>query len=391
MPSLHSSFRPSRSSMAESTEPKKKAKPIALSVAVPARDLSYPVLVGPGLLDRVGGELRKDHANACRVALVSDDNVMPLYGDQVAASLEGVELEVRRFVVPAGEASKEPARLLELVAGFVSAGLSRRDAVVALGGGVVGDLAGLAAALFMRGIGFMQCPTSLLAQVDASVGGKVAVDLPSGKNLMGAFHFPSAVAVDPRVLRTLPDEELACGLAEMLKHGALFSPEHFQQVADCADAIYDRDEETLVRLVATSVGLKAACVSRDPWEAGGKGRVLLNLGHTIGHAIEHVSDYALRHGEAVGLGLRAAARLSARRGLCGAELEDQICNALARARLPSDLDTWLSDTRAQALEGALSADKKRAFRKITYIALGGIGDPSVLTLTPAEIIGLLRP
>jgi 3-dehydroquinate synthase len=377
--------------MSDSTETKKKIKPIALSVAVPARDLSYPVLVGAGILDRVGGELRKDHGSAKRVALVSDENVMPLYGDQVAASLEAVELEVRRFVVPAGEASKAPERLLELVAGFVSAGLSRRDAVVALGGGVVGDLAGLAAALFMRGIGFMQVPTSLLAQVDASVGGKVAVDLPAGKNLLGAFHFPSAVAIDPRALTTLPDDELACGLAEMLKHGALFSSDHFDQIVEAADAIYERDEDTLVRLVATSVGLKAACVARDPWEAGGKGRILLNLGHTIGHAIEHVSDYGLRHGEAVALGLRAAARLSARRGLCGTELEDRITTALDHLRLPSDLDTWLSDTRAQALEGALSTDKKRGFRKITYIALNDFGDPCVLSLTPAEIIGLLRP
>lgn len=372
---------------------RKKQKPIALDVAVPAEDLSYPVLVGPGLLDRVGSELRRDHEYARRVALISDSNVMPLYAEQVEKSLQAEELEVERFEVPAGEATKNPGQLLDLVGAFVTKGLSRRDVVVALGGGVVGDLAGLAAALFMRGIGFVQCPTSLLAQVDASVGGKVAVDLDSGKNLLGAFHFPSSVVIDPRVLSTLPDRELGCGLAEMLKHGALFSPEHFAQLVASADAIYERDDATLAPLVATSVALKARCVSRDPREmsASGKGRILLNLGHTVGHALEHLSGYELRHGEAVALGLRATARLSEKRGLCPPGLEQQFVEALERLRLPTNLDEWLSDTRAQDLEGVLSTDKKRGFGKITYIGLAGLGDPSVLSLTPAEIVPLLRP
>jgi 3-dehydroquinate synthase len=379
--------------MPDDPQDSKAASRVSLTVSVPVDAPSYPVVVGEGLLDEVGSHLRGQNPAARRVALVSDDNVMPLYGDRLTGSLEREGLEVRRFSVPAGEASKTPQRLIGLVEGFLGAGLSRNDVVVALGGGVVGDLAGFAAASFMRGVPFLQCPTSLLAQVDASVGGKVAVDLPSGKNLMGAFHFPTAVLIDPAVLSTLSDRELGCGLAEMLKHGMLFSSSHFEQLVSEADAIYGREESLLTRLVAASVELKAACVSRDPREreAGAGGRVLLNLGHTVGHALEHLSNYELAHGEAVGLGLRAACRLSARRGLCPPRLEAQVTDALKRLRLPRDLDAWLSDTRAQGLEGALSTDKKRGYDEITYIALAGLGDPRVLSLPPTEIVSLLQP
>ena len=272
---------------------KKRPKPLALSVLVPSDDLGYPVLVGAGLLKRVGHELKRSHKSAKRVALFSDENVMPLYGEAVTKSLEEEGLIVHPFTVPAGETSKSPEKLFGLIEGMLAAGIGRRDAAVALGGGVVGDLGGLASALFMRGIPVLQCPTTLLAQVDASVGGKVAIDLPAGKNLMGTFHFPTAVMIDPDVLGTLPDRELACGLAEMLKHGALFSEDHFDQVVAAAEAVRARDGEVLARLVASSVALKAACVSRDPREQGeaGKGRVVLNLGHTVGHALESVSNY----------------------------------------------------------------------------------------------------
>ena len=374
-----------------------KRKPIALHVAVPTEDDSYPVLIGPGLLAKLGYELRRSHPSARRVALISDENVMPLYGAAAKASLEAEELEVHCFTIPAGEPSKSVERLLGLIEGMVQAQMGRRDVVVALGGGVVGDLAGLAAALFMRGVALMQCPTSLLAQVDSSVGGKVAVDLPAGKNLLGAFHFPTVVLIDPEVLQTLPDRELGCGLAEMLKHGALFSREHFGQVIAAADDIYARDADVLSRMVAASVGLKAACVSRDPREQGeaGKGRVVLNLGHTVGHAIELLSNYELKHGEAVGLGLLAAARLSERRELAKLDdgepgLEAQMLAALEAVRLPTDLDDWLTDERAERLEAALANDKKRTYASISYVALPRIGEPAVLSLSPAEIVSLLR-
>lgn len=374
-----------------------KRKPIALHVAVPTEDESYPVLIGPGLLARLGHELRRSHPQARRVALISDDTVMELYGQAARESLEAEELEVDSFTVPAGEESKNLEQLIKLIEGMVDAQMGRRDVVVALGGGVIGDLAGLAAALFMRGIALMQCPTSLLAQVDASVGGKVAIDLPAGKNLLGAFHFPTVVLIDPEVLQTLPDRELACGLAEMLKHGALFSPDHFSQVVQAADDIYARDADMLARMVASSVGLKAACVSRDPREQGeaGKGRVVLNLGHTIGHALELLSDFELKHGEAVGLGLIAAARLSERKDLAKLEegeasLEEQMRAALTALRLPTDLDRWLDDEHAAKLESNLANDKKRGFSSISYIGLTRVGDPAVLSLTAPEIVSLLR-
>jgi 3-dehydroquinate synthase len=380
-----------------------RRKPIALHVSVPTEDASYPVLVGPGLLAKLGYELRRSHPHARRVALVSDSNIMTLYGEAARASLQAEELEVHSFTIPAGEASKSAEQLFSLLEGMVAAQLGRRDVVVALGGGVIGDLAGLAAALFMRGVALMQCPTSLLAQVDASVGGKVAIDLPSGKNLVGAFHFPTVVLIDPDVIQTLPDRELGCGLAEMLKHGALFSREHFQQVVAAADDMYARNTDVLARMVAASVALKAACVSRDPREQGeaGKGRVALNLGHTVGHALEQMSDFELRHGEAVALGLIAAARLSDRREITKPEegeagksgkssLEQQMRAALTALRLPTNLDDYLTDERIEALEFALSNDKKRGFASISYIALARIGEPVVLSLGIHEIVGLLR-
>jgi 3-dehydroquinate synthase len=374
-----------------------KRKPVALHVAVPTDDESYPVLIGPGLLAKLGHELRRSHSNARRVALVSDANVMPLYGELARASLEAEDFLVHSFTVPAGESSKNMEQLVKLIEGMVGAQMGRRDVVVALGGGVVGDLAGLAAALFMRGIACMQCPTSLLAQVDASVGGKVAIDLPAGKNLLGTFHFPTVVLIDPEVIQTLPDRELGCGLAEMLKHGALFSPEHFSQVVASADGIYARDADVLARMVAASVALKAACVSRDPREQGeaGKGRVVLNLGHTIGHAIEVASQFELKHGEAVALGLIAAARLSERKDLAKSEegepgLEEQMRAALTALRLPTQLDDWLTPERIERLEIGIGNDKKRSFASISYIGLSRIGDPAVLSLSPQEIVALLR-
>lgn len=374
-----------------------RRKPIALHVAVPTEDDSYPVLIGSGLLAKLGHELRRSHASARRVALISDEHVMPLYGAAARASLEAEDLEVHSFTIPAGEHSKNVEQLVRLVEGMVAAQMGRRDVVVALGGGVVGDLVGLAAALFMRGVALMQCPTSLLAQVDASVGGKVAIDLSVGKNLLGAFHFPTVVLIDPEVLTTLPDRELACGLAEMLKHGALFSREHFNQIIAAADDIYARDTDVLARMVATSIGLKAACVSRDPREQGeaGKGRVVLNLGHTVGHALELLSNYELQHGEAVALGMLAAARLSDRKDLAKAEegepsLEAQMLAALQALRLPTELDEWLTDERADRLETALANDKKRTYASISYVALSRIGEPAVVSLSPAEIVSLLR-
>lgn len=367
---------------------RKRARPLALDVPVPGEDLGYSVLVGSGLLGRVGIECRRLHPMAKKIALVSDSNVVRAWGDLVAQSLRAEGFDVRILVVPPGEASKSQEQLFRLAGELCEAEFTRRDVVVALGGGVVGDLAGCLAATYLRGLGFIQCPTSLLAQVDSSVGGKVAINLAAGKNLFGAFHFPSVVVIDPDALSTLPDREVSCGLSEMLKHGALFSQDHFNQIVEHADEVFARDDDALMRLIATSVALKAACVGRDPRESGaaGKGRVLLNLGHTVGHALEKASDYGLHHGEAVGLGLLAAARISRVRGVSSEDLEPTLQRALIRARLPHDLDLWLSPDHLTAVEAALAHDKKRAAQTISYIALQRMGEPRVLTLTPAQIL-----
>lgn len=375
-----------------STSHRKRTRPFVLDVHVPAESQSYPVLIGRGALGRVGQELRQRLGGANTVALVTDANVARLHGAALRTSLEGQGLQVLQISLPPGEAAKSMPTLLSVLEQMVQGGLTRRDAVVALGGGVIGDLSGFAAALFMRGIPVVQVPTSLLAQVDASVGGKVAVDLPAAKNLVGVFHFPLFVAIDPEVLSTLPDRELSQGLAEMLKHALLFSADHLTELLDRADAIYARDVDAITPLVATSVALKAACVGRDPWEQGeaGKGRVLLNLGHTVGHAIESASRYEVPHGDAVALGLRAAARVSEVRGLAEAGFEEVVTAALERLRLPRDLDGWLVGERGDAVERAMAIDKKRAGATVSYVALSRVGDPVVVPLLPRELMGILR-
>jgi 3-dehydroquinate synthase len=317
--------------------------------------------------------------------------VHPLHGEAAAAALVARGWSVTTHVVPAGEASKSWAELERGLARARAAGLERGDLVVALGGGVVGDLAGLVAALHLRGVAFVQCPTSLLAQVDASIGGKVAIDVPDGKNLLGTFHFPHAVLIDPHSLRTLPSRQLSAGLAEMLKHGALFDAAHFAELESSAAAVRAHDAQLTARLVRRSVALKAACVAADPFEVAPQGRNLLNLGHTLGHALETCSGFDLLHGEAVGLGLRAAARLSAALGLAAPTVEAAIVRALAAAGLPTDLDARLERHAAGELTGAMGRDKKRAGGTVTYIALEALGRPTTRALEPQRILDLLRP
>jgi len=370
----------------------KRPRPLVVDVHVPAESHSYPVLIGRGTVARLGSELLQRLGHTGIVALVSDTTVAPLHASGVQANLEAQGFTVVPIVVPAGEAHKTTGTLLDVIGAMIMSGMGRRDAVVALGGGVIGDLSGLAAALFMRGVPVIQVPTTLLAQVDASVGGKVAVDVPAGKNMVGAFHFPLFVVIDPELLATLGDRELTQGLAEMLKHALLFSADHLAALLAAAPAIHARNFDVITPLVATSVGLKAACVGRDPWETGeaGKGRVLLNLGHTLGHAIETASGFEVAHGEAVALGLVAAARISELKGLAEPGLEALVVDALTRLRLPTGLDEWLVGERGAAVERALLIDKKRAAGSVSYVGLAGVGEPSVLSLALRDLMGLLR-
>ncbi len=363
-----------------------------IPIHVPHQSADYVVYVGAGLVAELGVHALKVLPEAKRCVLMSDSNVIALHGKAVTESLTDAGLVVDVLQVVPGEASKNAGELVRLVEGMIAIGLSRSDLVVALGGGVVGDLAGLAAALCMRGVAVVQCPTSLLAQVDASVGGKVAVDLTAGKNLLGTFHFPSFVLVDPNVLMTLPDREFACGLAEMLKHALLFDADEVDVLMRDAPALYARDHDVLMRAIERSIGFKAACVAQDPFERErGGGRKLLNLGHTVGHALEWASQRELLHGEAIALGLRATARISERLGVAASGLETDIVEALTRLRLPTALDPWLEQKRTQALLRGLVADKKRDASAVSYIALERPGTPRIIELDPREIVRLLQP
>ncbi len=339
----------------------------------------YTITIGPGLLEdgaRLCATLRGRHA-----LLVSDDNVAPLHADRVQAALLAAApgLAISRFVIPAGEQEKTLARFAQMLHALATLGATRDAAVIALGGGVVGDLAGFAAACWMRGIDVIQLPTTLLAMVDSSVGGKTAVDLPAGKNLVGAFHPPRAVIADITVLRTLPDRELRAGLAEVVKYGAIaasLDPDDVGFLAWLeahAEALLAREDTVLVEAIARCCAFKAAVVARDPLERGD--RALLNFGHTFGHAIETEQGYAgthgdgLNHGEAVAVGMVLAARLSTALGLAPAADAERLRVLLHRLGLPTALPAGLSP---DALLARMRLDKKADATGIRFILWDGV-------------------
>jgi len=313
--------------------------------------------------------------------------VFDLYGAAARESLAGAGFDVREEVVPDGEASKSVAQLSALWDRFVEHHLERTSPVVALGGGVVGDLAGFAAATFKRGVPFVQCPTTLLAQVDSSVGGKVAIDHPAGKNLIGAFHQPSAVCIDLATLRTLPRRELIAGLAEVIRSGAAFDAALFSFLEGALEQLLALDAEALRHAVATCCRIKAEVVAEDERETGGR-RSLLNLGHTFGHALETLTGYtAYRHGEAVGWGIARAARVALKLGICSPEDAARQEALLRRAGLP--VDDLSPD--AEAMIKAMAHDKKAAGGKVRFVLTEKIGGANLYEGIPVEILqGVLR-
>ncbi|RPE80988.1 3-dehydroquinate synthase [Vulcaniibacterium tengchongense] len=347
----------------------------------------YDIAIGPGLLDdapRFARELRGRHA-----LIVSDAHVAPLYADRVEATLRTARpgVQVARFVIPAGEREKTLARFLECLDALAALGATRDAAVVALGGGVVGDLAGFAAACWMRGIDVLQLPTTLLAMVDSSVGGKTGVDLPQGKNLVGAFHPPRAVIADTATLRTLPERERRAGLAEVVKYGAIFEASFLDWLEHHAQALLRGDDAALSEAIARSCRYKAEVVARDPYEHGD--RALLNFGHTFGHAIEAEQGYAgagsraLNHGEAVAVGMVLAARLSAALGR-GSEADAQRLRALlARLGLPTDLPAGLDP---QALLARMRLDKKAEAAGLRFILWDGVGEARIVSGVPEDAV-----
>jgi 3-dehydroquinate synthase len=330
---------------------------------------AYPILIGAGLLHRP--DLLQPLVRARRVAVVTNTVVSPLYYAQLAAALAGRELI--EVVVPDGEVHKNLGTLSRILDVLVANRLGRDDLVIALGGGVVGDMAGFAAAAYQRGIDFIQVPTTLLAQVDSSVGGKTGVNHPGGKNLIGAFHQPIAVVADTATLNTLPDRELRAGLAEVVKYGLICDPGFFAWIESSAAALLARDPDALAHAIRRSCEIKAAIVARDERETGD--RALLNLGHTFGHAIESVTQYATwLHGEAVGAGLMMAATMSREAGLLEPSAVARVGALLRRLGLRTEARTEV--TRAAALE-AMRIDKKARAGKVRFILMRAIGDAFV--------------
>lgn len=334
-----------------------------VAVGLPGRQ--YDILIGADLLRRAG-ELVAPLAPT-RIALVTNAVVGPLYADRLRASLVEVA-EVDSIVLPDGEAEKTWALVATVLDALVASGADRRSVVVALGGGVVGDVAGFAAAIYMRGIRFVQVPTTLLAQVDSSVGGKTGVNHVRGKNLIGAFHQPQLVISDLSTLATLPERELSAGLAEIIKHGLLADADYFHAVVRDLPALRRRDADALVQAIRRSCEIKAGIVMRDERESGE--RALLNLGHTFGHAIEALTHYRdWLHGEAVGCGLVLAAQLSMRVGLLRQGAVAEVGHAVAAAGLPVRIDGLSAAEAMQSMRG----DKKAEAGAIKFILLEKIG------------------
>lgn len=337
----------------------------------------YEVRVGRGLLDDAGAALAPLLA-APRAVVISDETVAALHGPALIAALDGAGIAGELITIPAGEASKSFAELERVLDRLLELGLDRAGTVIALGGGVVGDLAGLAAALYMRGIACIQIPTTLLAQVDSSVGGKTAIDTPRGKNLIGAFHHPRLVLADIDLLGTLPERQLRAGWAEVIKHGLICDAAFFDWVAGEGAAGARGDATALERAVVRSVEIKAGIVGEDAREAGR--RALLNLGHTFAHALEAEAGFGedLLHGEAVAVGCAMAFRFSAAQGLCDASDADRVTAAIAAAGLPARLDQIAAGPfDAEQLTARMRGDKKAEGGRLTLVLARGIGEAFV--------------
>jgi len=332
----------------------------------------YAVLVGEGLLAKAG-ELAAPLLPRRRCAVVTDETVGSLHGPALIAALERAGVASTVVTVPPGEESKSFGRLEILCDQLLALDLDRGDQVVAFGGGVVGDLAGFAAAIYKRGIDFIQVPTTLLAQVDSSVGGKTAIDTPRGKNLIGAFHQPRLVLCDLGVLSTLPERELRAGYAEVVKYGLLGDAEFLGWLEANGKAVLNREPEPLAHAVAHCVRMKAEIVAEDARDHGR--RALLNLGHTFGHAIEAETSFAMLHGEAVALGCAMAFRFSAREGLCEAGDAERTEAVLAAAGLPTRLGQAPGGPfSAAALLGHMRQDKKAEGGSLVLILANAIGN-----------------
>ncbi len=336
-------------------------------ITVPLGDRTYPIHIGSGMLDCLGTHV-VEALGEISVAVVTDDNVAPLYLDRAVKSLESAGLRVCTITLPHGEATKCLDQLANLYTFLCENRLTRKDAVIALGGGVIGDLTGLAAATFLRGVHFIQVPTTLLAQVDSSVGGKVAVDLPQGKNLVGAFYQPDFVLVDPDTLTTLTDEYWRDGLGEVVKYGCIGDAELFALLEECAPGGREKLMYHIDTILARCIQAKADVVAQDEKDTGL--RMTLNFGHTIAHAVETCQHYTgLRHGEAVALGMHVMTRLTEEKGMTAPGTANRLDVLLRQLGMPMELPA----IPEADLISAMGMDKKSAGKVLRVIGIQCIG------------------
>jgi 3-dehydroquinate synthase len=333
---------------------------------------SYCVLIEQGLLARAG-ELLAPYARGRRIAVVADETVWALLGSRLVDALSRSGIEAVPVLVSPGEATKSWRGAAELTDRLLALELGRQDHIVAFGGGVVGDLAGFAAAILKRGCGYVQVPTTLLAQVDSSVGGKTAINTDAGKNLVGAFHQPALVLIDPAVLDSLPPRELRAGYAEVVKYGLIGDPDFFGWCEEHGAAVLAGDPDARLKAIATSVAAKAAIVAEDEREASGR-RALLNLGHTFGHALEADAGFSERllHGEAVAIGMVLAFAFSAERELCPQADAERVRAHLEAVGLPTTFDA-----PPASLVRHVRQDKKASEGRVPFILARGIGQAFV--------------
>jgi 3-dehydroquinate synthase len=343
-------------------------------------DHSYEIHIGEDILDRVGMILARN-GWAKRYVIVTDTRIDALHGEKVQSDLEKCDIRIDRIAVEPGEASKEIGTVLSVAGQLLELGADRQTALIALGGGVIGDMAGFAASLYMRGIPVIQLPTTLLAQTDSSIGGKTGVDTAAGKNLLGTFHQPKGVFIDVAFLRTLPDKEFRNGLAEVIKYGVIEAPELLDDLEAAAAAGGLRETVFLERIISTACRIKKGIVELDERELGL--RRILNFGHTVGHAVEAASGYALSHGESVAIGMVAAATLAERLHYLPADDRRRMISVIRTAglpdRIPGDLD--LDDIRAR-----IARDKKKDGEIVHFVLLKKLGIPFINGGVPAELV-----
>ncbi|NIA08863.1 MAG: 3-dehydroquinate synthase [Nitrospiraceae bacterium] len=337
------------------------------TVTVPLSTNAYDILIGQGILVDLGKDL-KERFPAPRYIIITDSNVEKCLGTDLLDLLRHDQLEVDMLVFPAGEESKNIATVIDLARKMVDLGADRQTTILALGGGVTGDIAAFLASIYMRGIPMLQIPTTLLAQVDSSVGGKTGVDLPEGKNLIGTFLQPKRVYADINTLTTLPQAEVRNGLAEVVKYGVIKSPKLFELLEEKGQDILDIEPQVTAHVVFSSCSIKAEVVAKD--EREGDLRRVLNFGHTVGHAVEAAALYQIPHGEAIAIGMVVASRISVAKDLMPMKDLERLISLLKRLNLPREIPQGL---HTEKLIGLLQHDKKARAGKISFVLCKGIG------------------